>query len=1100
MEEEEIMWKLDSNSVESATIGRVMSTLLSSRPRKLQEAIFRFGSNPHQTSVSSSDESLWFLNKYVTDAVEKKDSLDQILVPMIESSLKYRGRKHSNQPMIILNWLFQEKLLCKALVTSLATMISRKEDRYIALGWCTLVRELLEVEITMTQPTKNGISENYYALLEILCACIPRLTVIMCDGSGLQDGSELPTRLSVAAADCFLALTEALTRKTLLSKVPSRNNASNSVVALSRIAENKVEPVTTSSEASNNVELDWLLWDHLDELIVLVQKLVAWNRKSRPLYAKGLEQVLKWLEEIKSHYGNFPDEADKKILKTGVLLLSSCWKHYSRLLHLEDHKISQHYKDLLEQYLSGIQFYTENCTEKRTENGDTTGIETRKFFLNCLSLLLGRFDQQQFDRIMLEYGIEISNALLSQFHSADEDVIEGSFSIFKAAVFKANYSSSQSRSTGTSMMDSVVPSLLDLLNERNVTSKAVVMLVAEYCFINTDGHCLQEILKLLDSPNALQRTNAVDVVRELIRISSDSVHVLSNSMWQDVAKRLLERLADEEPEIRSNTSNLLPMIDPSLIFPSLVHLFYSSDERVCLSASDALIAVLKYHSEKHEVIFMLLDSLSNLTQSLDIPDSSRDKGQGGSMLDFDKVRMLIAEWSKSVKDWKLLIEPLIDKMLAEPSNANIVKFLSHISEHLADNADIVFSRVLLHMKGQELDKSFFARPDSRTCTSNDSDAFTRSLFDRLCPLLIIRLLPLRVFNHLQSRVLYCQCNEVLLHASKNGDIDMNRHDCVATLLMNRAFGKFEFEDVRKLAAELCGRFHPKVLFPIISSQLEHAAESQDILKIKACLFCICTSLVVRGWDPKFCNVLLKVRNSIEKVLLWRSLEGDEVSKAQHGCIDCLALMICAEVQTPESIRNSSTSENIVAGKMCSRSPTLNYVISQLMHGKHEFMSPPKLNSKTYISESSFPLPFRICMANTLISACQKISDIGREPFAQMTLPHLVHSIEVVRDQEIRAACIQVVFSVVYHVKSAVLPFAPDILEVALKSLREGSEKEKMAGAKLMASLMASEDPILECISEGLLEARSLLSVMSSTDPSPDLRQLCKKLLVCLTSP
>lgn len=93
--------------------------------------------------------------------------------------------------------------------------------------------------------------------------------------SGLQDGSELPTRLSVAAADCFLALTEALTRKTLLSKVPSRNNASNSVVALSRIAENKVEPVTTSSESSNNVELDWLLWDHLDELIVLVQKLVA---------------------------------------------------------------------------------------------------------------------------------------------------------------------------------------------------------------------------------------------------------------------------------------------------------------------------------------------------------------------------------------------------------------------------------------------------------------------------------------------------------------------------------------------------------------------------------------------------------------------------------------------------------------------------------------------------------------------------------------------------------------------------------------------------------------------------------------------------------
>ena len=43
-----------------------------------------------------------------------------------------------------------------------------------------------------------------------------------------------------------------------------------------------------------------------------------------------------------------------KILKTGVMLLSSCWKHYSILLHLEDRKFSQHYKELLEQYLSGI--------------------------------------------------------------------------------------------------------------------------------------------------------------------------------------------------------------------------------------------------------------------------------------------------------------------------------------------------------------------------------------------------------------------------------------------------------------------------------------------------------------------------------------------------------------------------------------------------------------------------------------------------------------------------------------------------------------------------------------------------------------------------
>lgn len=58
----------------------------------------------------------------------------------------------------------------------------------------------------------------------------------------------------------------------------------------------------------------------------------------------------------------------------------------------------------------------------------------------------------------------------------------------------------------------------------------------------------------------------------------------------------------------------------------------------------------------------------------------------------------------------------------------------------------------------------------------------------------------------------------------------------------------------------------------------------------------------------------------------------------------------------------------------------------------------------------------------------------------------------------------------------------------------------MAGAKLMASLMASDESVVRSISMGLLEARELLSSISSTDTSPELRLLCQKLLVCMTSP
>lgn len=59
-------------------------------------------------------------------------------------------------------------------------------------------------------------------------------------------------------------------------------------------------------------------------------------------------------------------------------------------------------------------------------------------------------------------------------------------------------------------------------------------------------------------------------------------------------------------------------------------------------------------------------------------------------------------------------------------------------------------------------------------------------------------------------------------------------------------------------------------------------------------------------------------------------------------------------------------------------------------------------------------------------------------------------------------------------------------------------QERMAGVKLMASLMASEDAIVENISEGLLEARLVLLSMYMADPSLEVQQMCQKLLACLT--
>ncbi|KAE9590737.1 hypothetical protein Lal_00023286 [Lupinus albus] len=1069
-------------SIVSVTLARAITCVLTATPKKLNDAVSTLSSSSSSNShhhIQSLEHSLWFLHKYVNDAAHNNHSLHQFLAPIIHNALKCKGSKHGGQAMILLNWIFQDELLFEPVAKGLASIITRKDDQYLLFGWCVLVRSLVEYKNSIHQSTFAGIRERHADLLKVLSTCLPDLAGIVSKGSTLLDGFEFPSRLAVSAVDCFLTLSGALTKlaevqgKKLKLNIKAKDRAITSIQTCTAVKNVKVD---SKSLLISMMERNYTLWHHLDELICVVQRLLAWSKRSRFLHAKGLEHVLKWLEEIKDHYGSFQNEADCNALKTGDLLLSSCWKHYSMLLHLEDQKFSQTCKELLNQYLSGIEYYMDNHAGGRADSKD--GGETRKFFVNCLCLLLGRLGSKRFESTMLEFGKNISRILVPQLNCTDEDVIVGIVSIFKAIILKPDYSQEDTH-IDSSQANIVVPFLLHLLDERDGTARAVVMLIAEYCLMSNDNTCIIEVLKRLASANMSQRRNAMDVISEVIHTSSESQKSFPFFAWQDVANKLLERLGDKETVIREQASKLLPMIDPSLYLPALIALVYSPDE--CQSpASDAIAGVLKHHNQRTEVIFLLLDCLSKISQSLDLPQSNGDKG---SKLDTDRVLKLVPEWSKSVEDWNSLIGPLVDKLFADPSNATIVKFLSYISENLANVADLVLHHVLLHAREQkEIGESFLSRWESRSYTSDEFEEMQRSMFEHLCPLLIIKMLPLKTFDDLNSSIVYGHLIQNI--GSRNTEIGC---ESIAALLLNRAFYEFEFEDVRKLSAELCGRIHPQVLFPVLCSVLEQAVDSKNMLKIKTCLFSICTSLVIRGRESLYHPSMLAIRRMIEMVLLWPCLNSDSVSKAQHGCIDCLALMICAEQQAGELITGSMPKTTSVVGKK--GNSVITYVIKQFVNDK-EITSTPELGA--------VPLSFRLCLGNALISACQKISESCKKQFAAQVLPFLLHSLEFEKKSEIRAACIQVLFSAVYHLRSAILPYASDLLKVSLNALRKDSEKERMGGAKLIASLMGSEDVILANISGGLLEAMSVLSTISSSDPSPQLQQICTKLLACIS--
>ncbi|KFK35004.1 hypothetical protein AALP_AA5G221800 [Arabis alpina] len=1086
--EDELIRRSEPDSLVSVTVGRFMSRLLSARPKKLRESISRLSPDSQKGSSGSIDEALGFLHKCVRDAAERDEPMGEILVPIIEHTLRFKDSKNGNPAMIVLNWLFRDEVLFQAVSRDLSDIILSNEDRILALGWCLLIRSLVECEDTGDQGFWNGIGEKHSIFVEIVSSCVPPLLTTVRNGSILQDGYEVPSRLSVSAADCLLSITGALAN---LANRPKQSTitGSHQPVALIPNSSEKKKKQTSRPEDSNS-ETSCILWNHLEDLTRLVQCLYAWNRKTRLLHAKGLNKVLKWLDELKEHHGDSQKEAGTEISSGGALLLSSCWKHYSVLLHMEDQKFSKISKGLLEQYLSGIKYYSENYPQGGSDT-KTGGIETQKFFLNCLCLLLGRFEGKKFESILSEYGMKIVPLLLHQLRSSNEEISEGVVAIFKAVIFKLQSQSGDGFSD-TMCMDVVILSLLQLLDERDGAAKAVSVLLADYCSKNADNNCLSEVLQCLVSGTTVQRLNSMDVISEVIIMSKDSFP--SHIPWKEISDCLLKCLGDEETYIRNQTSELLKSIEPSFVLPDLVTLIYSTNEKVQSSATDTLLGVLKHHKEDSDVICMLLTCLSAL-------DASESNGHSteGSTFDSGRVLKLIPEWARSVQNWVSLIGPLLDKMFLEPSNAIMVKFLSCISEQLGDASDMVLLHVLSHMKEQnKMDESFISTSDTKS--SVDKTKLKKSLFDHLCPLLILRMLPQRVFDDIDSSTVYGKFSGDSVNDYR--DIKFEDCQCIATFILERAFSKFEFEEVRKLSAELCGRIHPQVLFPIVFLQLEKATELQDSLKIKACLFSICTSLMVRGWESFSHGVTPKIRKVVENILLWPS-DKDEISKVQHGCIDCLALMICVELQHLESTKASGggkirTTGKETSGVDASSNSVLDYTIHRLIEDSSDSSSIPKLNIEHQTVEKSLPIPFRLCMANVLISACQKIPESAKKTFARKALPPLVHSLKVISSPEVRAACIQVLFSAMYHLKSTLLPFSSDLLKLSLRFLEQGSEKEKLAGAKLMASLMASEDVILESISKGLLEARSVLSKATLSDPSPHVRDVCAKLLGCIT--
>ncbi|CAL2277688.1 unnamed protein product [Prunus armeniaca] len=113
--------------------------------------------------------------------------------------------------------------------------------------------------------------ERYCDLLKILFLFV--YSVPLTYSRRRKDAHELPSRLVVSAADCFLALTEALTKEAKIpSNRPKLSDSNAPKQQLTSVAidsgDKKAKP-TSESLVTSNMELEYILWDHLEELLIV---------------------------------------------------------------------------------------------------------------------------------------------------------------------------------------------------------------------------------------------------------------------------------------------------------------------------------------------------------------------------------------------------------------------------------------------------------------------------------------------------------------------------------------------------------------------------------------------------------------------------------------------------------------------------------------------------------------------------------------------------------------------------------------------------------------------------------------------------------------
>lgn len=184
---------------------------------------------------------------------------------------------------------------------------------------------------------------------------------------------------------------------------------------------------------------------------------------------------------------------------------------------------------------------------------------------------------------------------------------------------------------------------------------------------------------------------------------------------------------------------------------------------------------------------------------------------------------------------------------------------------------------------------------------------------------------------------------------------------------------------------------------------------------------------------------------------------------------------------------------------------LQYIVDKLDLGRISSVSELKR-----IQETDVEIQLRVLLLNSLISASKLISDQKSmsldgvpviDVYGRIILPVLFEILDHEANYAMRGAYLQLVFSLSFHMKQSVLPFAAELRKTCLMALQDAANPStRLSGLKLLGSTFAATPEVWEQDTKAFVLVHSLLETLAKKDTSPPCRQLASQLFQAVSIP